>query len=46
MSHNSHVERAQRILLGFLAARLHLHVFDTLFFRHGSPENYKKQAES
>jgi hypothetical protein len=33
-------------LLGFLAARLHLHVFDTLFLKHGSLENYKKQAES
>ena len=33
-------------LLGFLAARLHLHVFDTLFLKHGSLANYKKQAES
>ncbi len=32
-------------LLGFLAARLHLHVFDKMFLNRGSLDNYKKQAQ-
>ncbi|MCA1632153.1 MAG: patatin-like phospholipase family protein [Acidobacteria bacterium] len=33
-------------LLGWLAARLHLHVFDRMFLSRGSLKNFKKQEES
>jgi hypothetical protein len=33
-------------IFGWLAARLHLHVFDPMFLREGSLENYRRHAHS